>query len=198
MRIHIGITGLSGTGKDTVADMLAKLAGDHGLPVHHRSLSDEVREELIRRGRVDDLASRTALIEVANELRAAHGGGFLASCIAKELEATPDGDSELSLVIVTGIRNPEEVRAFRGEWGRRFFLVAVEASQEARIARMVLRRQYQEDSGLSAEVEQADRAIGIDACSQMADWHIRNDGTFEELQSAVRAFFEHSVISAHT
>jgi dephospho-CoA kinase len=189
--IYIGITGLSGTGKDTVADILANLARVHSMYVYRYNLSDEVREELARRGRVADSASRAALIEVANELRATYGGGALASRIViKDQKVHQTEDNRPNLVIVIGIRNPEEVEMFRNAWGAQFMLVTVEASQQARATRRASRGQYREDVNLSGEVEQADQAIGIPTCGQMSDWHIRNEGTLEELGAAVQTFFE--------
>jgi len=182
---------LSATGKNTVADILTDLARVHGMCVFRYNLSDEVREELVRRGRMEDSVSRMTLIEVANELRAAYGGGVLAGrIVAKEVGIRSTEDSRPSLVVVTGIRNPDEVRTFRDEWGTRFILVAVETSQEVRTIRKTSRGQYREDVNLSSDVEQADQAIGIPLCEQMSDWHIRNEDTFEELKAAVQVFFE--------
>jgi dephospho-CoA kinase len=190
-RVYVGLTGLSGAGKDTVGKLMADLARAHQVHVRCYNLSDEIRDELVRRGQVGDAASRSTLIAVGNELRTTFGGGVLAErIIAKERVYIAENGGP-DLVIAAGIRNPEEVKAFRNEWGHphTFIMVAVESFSEIRAIRLASRSQYREDAILSREVEQADQAIGIDACAQMSDWHIRNDGGVEQLQAGVYDFF---------
>ena len=190
-RVYVGLTGLLGAGKDTVGKMMADLATAHKVHVRCYNLSDEIRDELIRRGQAGDGASRSTLIAVGNELRATFGGGVLAERIIAKERAHIVENGRPDLVIAAGIRNPEEVKTFRKEWGGpfTFIMVAVESFPEARAIRLTARSQYREDAISSSEVEQADQAIGIDACAQMSDWHIRNDGGVEQLQADVYDFF---------
>ncbi len=189
-RVYIGLTGMLGAGKDTVGKLIADLAGAHKVHVRSYNLSDEIREELARRGQAGDSASRSTLIAVGNELRATFGGGVLAERIIAKERVQIAENSGPDLVIAAGIRNPEEVKAFRKEWGlSTFIMVAVESSRKVRVARLTGRSQYREDASSSSEVEKADQAIGIDACAQMSDWHIRNDGGVEQLQADVYDFF---------
>jgi hypothetical protein len=187
-----------GAGKDTVGKLIADLARAHKVHVRCYNLSDEIREELARRGQSGDVASRATLIAVGNELRATFGGGVLAERIIAKEGAHVAGDGGPSLVIAAGIRNPEEVEAFRKEWGHAstFIMVAVESLPAVRAARLTTRSQYREDAVSSSEVEQADQAIGIDACAQMSDWHIRNDGGVEQLQADVYDFFVRRIAPA--
>jgi hypothetical protein len=62
VKIYVGITGLSATGKNTIADMLADLGRAHGRRVYLYNLSDEVREELARRGRLKELVGKGKLV----------------------------------------------------------------------------------------------------------------------------------------
>ena len=190
-RVCIGLTGMLGAGKDTVGKLIADLAGAHKVHVRSYNLSDEIREELARRGQAGDNATRSTLIAVGNELRATCGGGVLAERILAKERVQIAENSGPDLVIAAGIRNPEEVKAFRKEWGSTFtfIMVAVESSPQVRAARLAARSQYQEDANSSAEVEKADQAIGIDACAKMSDWHIKNDGGVEQLQADVYDFF---------
>jgi len=190
-RVCIGLTGMLGAGKDTVGKLIADLAGAHKVHVRSYNLSDEIREELARRGQAGDNATRSTLIAVGNELRATCGGGVLAERILAKERVQIAENSGPDLVIAAGIRNPEEVKAFRKEWGSAFtfIMVAVESSPQVRAARLAARSQYQEDANSSAEVEKADQAIGIDACAKMSDWHIKNDGGVEQLQADVYDFF---------
>ncbi len=196
-RVCIGLTGMLGAGKDTVGKLIADLARTHQVPVRSYNLSDEIREELARRGQAGDSASRSTLIAVGNELRATFGGGVLAERIIAKERVQIAENSGPELVIAAGVRNPEEVKAFRKEWGSStFIMVAVESFPEVRAARSAARSQYQEDTNSSSEVEKADQAIGIDACAKMSDWHIRNDGGVEQLQADVYDFFVRRIAPA--
>lgn len=195
MGLYVGITGLPGAGKDTVADQLTDSARVAGVSVYRYNLSDEIRHELARRGGNASRISRAALIEIGNELREAYGGGILASrVIARDAGSRLVVEEDRPvLVIVVGIRSPEEVRTFRNAWGSQFVLIAVRASQEIRSIRLAARGQYREDFRLSDDLDQADQAIGIPACTELADWHILNDSTLQELQATIRAFFDHNM-----
>lgn len=187
----IGLTGLSGTGKDTVRRIIADLATAHGVNVRCFNLSDEVREELSRRGDSESNTSRSKLIATGNELRATYGSGILAWRVIMKERNSSVHNGNGQLIIVAGIRNPEEVIALRDEWNHpnRFKLLVVESTQEARSARLALRGQYQEDASIFGMVEQADQAIGINSCVEMADWSIRNDGSIDQLYAEVRKVF---------
>src|SRR5690606_36551722 len=93
----IGLTGKFAAGKGTVADMLL----ERGFVYH--SLSDVLREELARRGIGE---SRTSLMALGNELRAAEGPDALARRILDRLR---DGRDHL----VDSIRTPAEVETLR-------------------------------------------------------------------------------------
>jgi len=76
MGAYIGITGLSCTGKDTIADMLAGITCTRGVRVFRYRLSDEILQELARRGIPAESISRALLIETGNEMRAKWGVEF--------------------------------------------------------------------------------------------------------------------------
>ena len=193
-KFYVGVTGLLGTGKDTVANMLSEIVRSLGAEVSKRNLSDEVRAELVRRGRIADLSRRAVLIEVANELRENYGEGILAKHAIEWYRNSNNFEDELpSLLIIVGIRNPGEVVEFRNEWGKKFLLVSVEANDDIRFLRLSSRDQYKEDNNFIKEIEEADKAIGISDCTKLADWSISNNGTIKELQSAVHAFFDQNL-----
>lgn len=197
MNIYIGITGLSGVGKDSVADILTDIAKTYGLPVHRYRLSDEIKAELARRGGDATASSREILIKIGNELRKSHGGGVLASRTITRYnqEAARLESNRSGLVIAIGIRHPGEVKTFRTEWGKngQFILVAVEASQDSRFYRKVSRGQYMEDTSLCEKIERADSDIGILACIRLADRRIQNNDTQDTLRATVKGFFDYSI-----
>jgi dephospho-CoA kinase len=143
-----------------------------------------------------ELLTRQNLIDVGNDLRQRYGTGILAQLVCSS------ATQELSvryrprtLVIIDAIRNLGEVEEFRKEWGQRFKLIAIEASDESRFSRMLSRKREGEGTAISQNTQQADRDIGIDLCIQMADWHISNNGSLEELEERVCDFANQWIVS---
>jgi dephospho-CoA kinase len=210
-KVYIGLTGLPGAGKGTVIAMLSTYASHHDVAVFRYSLSDEIRDVLRTRDSVAsrvcqsdlddedgsnraDKSIRLQLIELGNELREKHGSGVLAQrIVSKTGRELGRANCVQTLVIIDAIRHPGEVEEFRKQWGGRFRLIAVEASPESRIRRVVRRGREGEYTGLPQQVEQADREIGIESCIRMADWHILNDGSLTELRESVQALAKQCV-----
>jgi len=194
MRLYVGLTGPSRAGKNTVADILAALAAAHHVQVLRFGLSNEIRDELSRRGRVG-IVPRVVLIETGNEIRRIHGEGELARrVVARDLNIHADSNTP-TLVLIDGIRHPGEVATFRSAWSNQFTLLAVEASYRTRSTRLAS-REHQKGDDLSTEVETADQSIGISDCMQMADWHISNEGSLEQLRTMVKIFFDQHLKSS--
>lgn len=189
---YLGLTGLAGAGKDTAADLLENIAKSNDLYVLRFKLSDEIRDELRKLDEIDGNISRASLINRGNEIRASEGDGALASrTLKKYSESTSEGTC--SMVIFSGIRTLGEATVFRNQCGKRFVLLSVLASPQVRKSRMASREQYQEDANHSAQVDQADQDIGILACIQAADYKVSNDGSLEQLEILINAFFEQVV-----
>lgn len=198
MAMYIGLTGFAGTGKDTVAGLLAETANRHGFRVFRYNLSEEIKEELDRRGEDGALASRATLIQVGNELRATYENGVLAQRMAKRiLSMRPTNETEPTLFVIAGIRSPFEADVFRSEWGKLFRLLAVETALEVRTGRMARRGQYHDDTDRSTQLEEADQAIGIRESLKLSDWTIENNGSVENLRHQVEILFERIVLVRH-
>src|SRR3989338_3544011 len=90
----IGVTGLYCSGKDTLADYLVK-----NKEFFHISLSDLIREEMVKRGKP---LTRENMIAFANELRGVLGADILARLALQRMD-------EGKNYVVTSIRNPAEV-----------------------------------------------------------------------------------------
>jgi dCMP deaminase len=117
----IGLTGRNASGKTEVAQYLK------GRDFEYHSLSDEIREEIRRRGLE---ITREILIEVGNEMRSTFGVGILAERILQRLEHDRN-------YVVDSIRNPSEVEVLRRRSD--FMLMAVQADQAIRFERSRLR-----------------------------------------------------------
>jgi dephospho-CoA kinase len=194
--MFIGITGLAGSGKGTVADILSEIVINNGVLVRRYNLSDEIKAELIRRGRLGDCDSRTKLIETGNELRDTFGDGILARRIlAREEKVLTEKPGNHTLVLITGIRNPGEVHILRDAWGDQFLLLAIELPENMRRERLMSRTQYLDDDiSLSEEIDKADQDIGITKCIAMADRHLSNSGTSEKLRLDLQEFVNNEIL----
>jgi len=167
----IGLTGKNGSGKTAVSEYLK----NRGFEYH--SLSDEIREEIRRRGRE---ISREILIGVGNELREEFGPGVLAERILSNLEKDHN-------YVVDSIRNPYEVDVLRRR--KDFILMAVEADQPVRFERTRVRAREGAAQTLEQFVEEEARELEsenpasqqLNATRQKADLRVTNNGTLDEL-----------------
>jgi len=175
-QIIIGITGLTGSGKDTVAEYL-KAKG-----FFYSSLSDRIREECAVRSLPTD---RDNLIAVGNDLREEFGHDVLAK---KSLEKfIKEG---IEKVILVSIRHPKEVEYLKSQSG--FSLVAVETPIELRYKRNSQRGRPEDTVSFEKFKEQEEKErFGSEAQQQidkviaMADFRLENNGTIEELNKQV-------------
>ena len=171
----IGLCGYVGSGKGALADYLRSKGWSY------YSTTDVIKEELALHGLA---VTRANLIDMANSLRAEHGGGVLVERILKRI---PHGAN----AIVESIRNPDEARALRARDD--FVLVAVEAPAEERLRRIIARGRAGDPASV-AELKALDAresfdtnksGIQIKELVEMADKVVINDGTLERLHERV-------------
>lgn len=201
----IGVTGLPGAGKGAFIDVLNPLLAEKGVETEYYSLSDELRAEARRRGRTIE---RPVLRTIANQLRLEHGSGVLSLLVVSKLRqdlASYAGDAAL-VVIIDAIRNPEEVNVLRHELGAAFSLVGVEAPLEVLVDRIAARARFDEPDEFVQKREAARKMIlgesgkgepshghNITQCIDMADYHIDNSQSLEELAGQTRQFIEDTI-----
>lgn len=179
----LGIVGLNGSGKDTVADYLAENFG-----FVHKSFSKLIRKEALDNGLKSD--DRKVLVSFANNMRRAAGSGYW----AKKILLDYYGNSDL---VLTSIRNPAEVREIKL---RRGIIVEVYAGAKKRFARASKRGQYAGDFGMSLgdfkeaeqrELKSSDPAKQqLSACISLADYRINNNGSVKDLGKKIGALLE--------
>jgi dephospho-CoA kinase len=168
----IGLTGNNGAGKGEVAAYLTKKG------YAYLSLSDEIREELRRKG---EEITRDSLIAAGNALRRRHGADILARRVMKKVRGR---------TVIDSIRNGREVAFLRQQ--QDFVLVAVEAPVELRYER-VRKRGRAESAGTLEEFvakEKQEMAGGtsgqqIRLCLDLADVTIINDGSLPALHRQI-------------
>ncbi len=176
----IGLTGRNASGKGAAAEFL-KTKG-----FYYESLSDVIRDEI--RGRSEE-ATRENMIRVGNELRSLEGHDCLARRVLRKLGRDRNH-------VVDSIRHPLEVKALRQRTD--FVLVAVEADARVRFDRIRLRGREGDPQGFEEFLEVEQRELGnegserqqLDATDEMADYRLKNDGTIEELQSALSSLLK--------
>lgn len=181
--VIIGLTGPNGSGKGVLAEFLKERS------FVYRSLSDEIRNELARRG--FDI-TREHLVRVGTELRHNHGPAVLAERVLASIE----GDRNY---VIDSIRHPAEVEALRRHGG--FTLLRVEASPETRFERLRTRGREKDprtwEEFLELDLREAgstdDAAQQIDVVARMADHAISNEGTVEDFKTAAGALLSRIV-----
>ena len=192
--VGIGITGLSGTGKDTAASFLLECARTLKIKTDRYQLSDVIRDEISKREGSKVVGTRDLLIRIGNQLRENYGEDILANRIIEKHSIVDGNKQDDGMVVFVGIRNPLEAIAFSSYWGSDFLLLAIKASEPNRLTRKASRSQYQEDEIISSRIETEDRNIGIDRCEKMADCIVYNNDGIQSFKQGIENLFESKII----
>lgn len=179
-KLLIGITGMSGSGKGTVVDILKQKG------FLHFSASDFIAEEVVRRGVSVD---RATLIAVGNDLRQKFGAGYIADELLKKASSVE------SSVIIESIRTLGEIDRLKENGG---ILLAVDADQKLRFERMKKRGGVKDGVSWEEFVEQErgesestdPNKQNLSACRDRADFVVNNDGTITDLEVQVNVFLK--------
>lgn len=180
MKRVVGLVGPIASGKGYVADYFERLG------YKKYSLSDRVREEARSRGYEEN---RERLQDIGDILRATQGNSVLAQKTALLIREETSWDED---VVIDSIRNPGEIEYLREIFGAT--IIGVTAGADTRFQRSI-ERNYSSDPKTREDfdkAEQRDRGIdqapygqAVDACLELADVIIENNGTFEEFKKTV-------------
>jgi dCMP deaminase len=169
----VGLTGTNGAGKGEVAAYLLKKG------YAYLSLSDEIREELRRKG---EEITRDSLIARGNALRRRHGADILARRVMKKVRGR---------TVIDSIRNSREVAFLRKQKG--FVLVAVDAPVELRYERALRRGRAESAATLEEFVAKEKLELAGGTSGQqlrrsldLADVTIVNDGSLRALHRQIK------------
>ena len=124
-----------------------QLAKETGLPVIR--MGDMVWEETKRQGRA--LTDKN-VGDVANHMREQHGMDIWAKRTVEKIRTMKPS----SLLVIDGVRNLEELLFFKKELGEDFFVIAIDATEEQRRKRAVMRGRT-DDSKDVKELEERDK-----------------------------------------
>ncbi len=182
----IGLTGLKAAGKDVLAEMLV------GRNFGVRRCSDEIIEEAKRRG--IETPSFQQKIEIGNWGRDSGDGAFWAKRVLETMKAR-----NCRLVVINGLRHPDEVAGLRRLLGRVFVMAGIVAPTPVRAKRLLDRQRPGDPKNMEEflQLDDADRGIGQPAHGQQVDRTLatvpyenvfNNTGTLEEYRAWVEAF----------
>jgi dephospho-CoA kinase len=176
----IGVVGLNGSGKDTVAEYLVKTRN-----FAHRDLGQEIRDELKKQGK--DYLDRNEMIAMGNEMRQKYGFDYWCRMAIASVKS---GD-----LIITSIRNPSEAEEIKAGNG---IIIDVFADQRTRFDRTIER--VRKDKNAHGDVisfeefkakEERELISSNPAnqqllkCISMADYKLNNNHSFKELYKEI-------------
>ncbi|PLW80386.1 hypothetical protein C0585_02850 [Candidatus Woesearchaeota archaeon] len=169
----IGLTGIIGAGKGTVADILKEKG------FIYTSLSDVIREELKKKG--SDI-TRENLTSFAKELREKGGPGVLAKMLSEKIDPNKD-------FIIDSIRHPKEIEILKENFPD-FKLLRVTAPLKVCLRRIQARNRENDPKTLAELLKQLDKENNdnnqqLNNTIDLADIEIRNDGTIDELREKI-------------
>ncbi|MEK6927481.1 MAG: AAA family ATPase [Nanoarchaeota archaeon] len=180
----IGVTGLIGSGKGAVAEILVKKGF---IKLGH---SEVIDVELIGRGMTPGV--RDNQIKIGNEMREKYGAGYWARKLVESIE---EGHN----YVVEGFRNIGEIKEFRKR--KDFILLGVAAGRNRRIEWITKRGRLRDPVNFEEflEVEMRDflqkEFYGQQnaLCFSASDRFVQNEGSLEELKNQVERFLDEIV-----
>ncbi len=176
----IGITGTFASGKDTVAEYLAKKKGFERV-----TLSDIIREELKKRGLSE---TRENLQKIGNELRRQKGPLYLLKEALSRVKSNK--------VVIAGVRQRDEADFFKQ--GEDRILLAVDAPPHIRFERLRARGRKGDtltwEEFVAKEKEEMSGKGGIAQdvkyCMDKADFVLDNSGDEDYLYDQIDEILE--------
>lgn len=178
-KLILGIVGLQGCGKGTLADILVK-EYHAGYFRFSAILSDTLGRLAIER-------SRDNFNKLSITLRKAFGEDVLSYAVESAALAAPQ-----NLVVIDGIRRPEDIVGL--EPLPNFHLIAIEADAKLRYDRMRHRGEKATESNLSWEdflANEADETEkSIPFAMARAKYRIANNGTREDFEREAHALIQ--------
>jgi dephospho-CoA kinase len=173
MRV-IAFTGMPFSGKTEAVNAIKS----KGVPVIR--MGDFVWDEVQQRGLP---VTERNVGRIAQEMRKKHGMAVWAKKTLVAVKRLGDND----LVVIDGIRNPEEVTTFKEALGNKFTLIAITAPDSLRHQRALCRGRA-DDSNEIEQVKQRDQRElewGMEKVIALADMIIDNQGSLDELRRKI-------------
>ena len=176
----LGVVGLNGSGKDTVADYLVEK-----YDFVHYGCGQAVRDELKKLGK--NQLDRNEMIDLAKKMRKENGNEYWPKFIFEKFQDSKN-------LIISSIRNPSEIDFIESKKGR---LIRVDAEQELRFKRISNRANtdafqhgetsfddFKEKENKELESEDPSKQQLL-KCLERASIVIDNNGSLEEVYKKV-------------
>lgn len=185
MKIHIGLVGEKGSGKETFVKIIKEITGE--VKVMHCRFSDVLKETLIIWGL--DLTRKNFQI-LPQVMRPGYGMDVLSQAVKKRaLEA----GIEKEIIILDGIRWLEDVQMLRILPNN--ILVYVTADMLVRYERVKNRKGKAGEQNMTfeqfySEEKEATEILIPKIGQENANLKIENNGTLEEFEKKVKEFYE--------
>lgn len=171
--VIIGISGNARAGKDTAAKWIVDMMVARGLRVEIYSMASPLKKALPQAAGESREEHRPRLQDLGRAWRQRFGPAVLASKAIAKAESRKD---ELDVLVIPDVRLKAEREMFRA---RDNYVITIESSASARRARMD-----------DPNAHSADDQTEIEAVGDPTNYRIKNDGTLEQFEAAVRAWFE--------
>lgn len=186
----IGLSGLKAAGKDEFGKRVEEYFG-----FAHTRVSDAIRAEAAKRGILDP--STAVLQDIGNEGREkSDDSGYWPKELLKIMR-----ESGKRLVVINGIRHPDEAVALRAALGGKFVHIGIVAPTHIRAKRFLSRGQAGDPAEFEKflAIDDRDRGIGepphgqqVDRTLALVPWEniYNNIGSLEEYWAWISSFME--------
>lgn len=173
----IATTGLPLAGKSVVTDKLA--ARGYKFFVMRTVVEEEMKKAGLE-------INNTNLRNFATELREKNGRGIVAELCIPHIDTLAKKEK---VIVIDGVRSPEEVDVFKRQYGNDFLLLAVWASFSTRSKRIGNRKDHPKDEPANPEEltwrDGKEIGWGLAESIVKADWMIVNEGSKKEYEEEV-------------
>lgn len=174
----LGLVGEKFAGKDVVANYLVKTYNAEHVRFSH------IFDEILNILKIP--VSRANEIAIGNGIRSVFGEGVFVPAVVNRVQA-----SKASLVVVNGIRLPEEYAALKA-LGAKF--VYIHAPAILRFERYGLRKEKTDDGVMDYEnfmaLEKTHTEEFIKGLGEKADYNIENAGSLEDLYGKIKSILQ--------
>ncbi len=160
-----------------------KIAKEMDIPVIR--MGDMIWEEV--KNRKLELSDKN-VGTIANQMREEHGKDIWARRTLEKIKSVEN----MNFIVIDGIRNVEEIDLFKRYLEGKFVVVAVEASDETRQKRALIRNREDDSKDLQKIKERDKRELswGLGVVIASADVVVSNEGDIEEFRDKVRKILD--------
>lgn len=171
----IGVCGKLGSGKDAFADYLVRKHDFNKI-----TMSEIIQKEMESEGYKD--VDRLQIQEFSREYKEKYGNDIWAKACVEYARK-----KQYRRVVISGVRDSEELEFFKNNLGKDFVLVSIKAERDERFKRIKNRKSNKDVDLFGDFVRQEQREAKLfdlyENCEEISDYIIDNSNTLIELYS---------------